>query len=202
MAEQAMRLKNLADLAAQLKVEMVPLAAGPSAGLFESFRVITDPPHRDRVLYVFPYLDKGWHRDVERVFDFEQRAWTAFWDWISKGGNGRVRHRIPLLSTGPAVTRPELRWDTVKLPALLRPMVEWPCREHGIAEEDAPAVLQQQGLEELLRLCWRATGEPDHTLDKGQLSKIEPWALLSNGEHTVPTQFRFFHREYKDLAPW
>lgn len=204
--EDAWLLPQLA-LRHSATVSRISAHAGP--GLLECFRVSWPRPHRDRVLYVFPYADPSWHKAVSAVFEFERRAWKAFWWWTTtlEPGELQVLPFVTLLEDAEQACQClDLKFcDGPALPALLRPMIDWPPIEHTLKSDEAKRWLDGSGwigLRGLLQTVWKRAGEPESTLDLDQIEILKPWHLLSDGTHILPTQFRLFHSEHRKLAPW
>lgn len=184
-------------------------ATGSGPGLLDSFRFRLEPPHRDRIVYVFPYADGPSCRRIQQVFDFERNAWCAFWRWAANhpAADATVIHVTRLLTPPTeAVKTFEVVHGDAALPALLRPMVAWPPREHTPRGEEARKIIEGDthwdGLQTLAEVVWAGAGEPSSTLDVGHIRSLNPWHLLSDGVRTIPTQWRFLHKNHRDLAPW
>ena len=188
---------------------LTPLASSAGAGLFETFRVSWPRPRRDRILYVFPYSDPGWEARIREVFDFERRAWVAFWRWTKKldPGTAQVLPFVPLLDPPEdACTCLTLTLDGKTFPALLRPMIDWPPLDHLPKGVDASRLLESGdgwiGLATLLNAVWKGCDEPPDTIELAPIDTLRAWNLLSDGTHVVPTQFRLFHSSYRKLSHW
>ena len=192
-------------------------------GLLDTFRIHLEPPYNDRIVYLFPYGDKGSAECVREVFEFERKAWHAYWNWVREhsSGSDTVIRMVPLIrppgdedfppDTNGTTPEDEIRTFEIKcedhqLPALLRPMLPWPPREHSPRGHEATSILQGDrhwdGLNQLAESIWPIAGEPNNTLATEQIVGLHSWRILSNGTHTVPTQWRFLHTAYARLAAW
>ena len=156
-------------------------------------------------MFVLPFVDGAWKRRVEAMLAFEREAWRAWWHVVA--------HLEPeptgVLSIAPLVGRIDERVRTLELsveghalPALIRPMVEWPSLEaHPLSASEARRLREgPDGFDRLATAIWDFTNASVDKLElRKDLTAMEPWHLLSDGRHLVPTQWRRFHKDFARL---
>lgn len=174
-------------------------------GLLDTFRVAGVEPRRDALLFVLPFDDPAWKRRIDAMLRFERDAWRAWWHVVA--------HLEPepsgVLSIAPLVGRIDdrvrcfdLKVDGLTLPALMRPMVEWPSLEaHPLSASEARRLREgPDGFDRLATAIWDFTNASVDKLElRRDLTAMEPWQLLSDGRHLVPTQWRRFHKDFARL---
>ena len=199
----------------RLAAPAVGLALGLSArevlppsgarGLLDTFRLTLPDPHRDALLFVLPFDDPAWRRRVQAMLAFEREAWRAWWHVVA--------HLEPepsgVLSVAPLLGRVDERIRTLdleiegrSLPALVRPMVDWPSLEaHPLSAAEARRLRAgDDGFDRLATAIWDFTKASTDKLElRRDLTAMEPWQLLSDGRHLVPTQWRRFHKDFARL---
>lgn len=192
--------------ALQADVPVLPLVApGRARGLLDSFRVARAEPERDDVVYVFPFDDPDWRPRIRAMLRFEAEAWRAWWTIVAHldpEDSGVLRIPPLLGSPDERVVAFDLAVDGRALPALRRPMIDWPSlHAHPLtAREEDRLRTGDAGFDALVSAIWDFTSEPNERLDRTLgLQQLDPWHLLSDGEHVVPTQWRLLHRDFRHL---
>lgn len=181
------------------------LAPGDARGLLDSFEVAGPEPRRSDVLYVFPFEDPDWGARIRAMLTFEEAAWRAWWTIVEhlEPESSGVRRIPPLLGEPDERVRTlSLSIEGRELPALLRPRIEWPSlADHPLtARQETRLRTGESGFDALLGAIWDFTSEPGSRMVLNRpLAEMDPWHLLSDGEHLVPTQWRLLHRHFREL---
>ena len=205
MAGERFEIEN-DDVQAFFKADHARQASpGGSDGVTECFWFENHAgfPHRNFVAYIFPYDDAVWTPAVKEAWAFEARAWRAYWALIERRtqGKGHVFNVAPLLQPiDQAVYVGDFVHGGLErtFPMFVRPHIDWPSAE-SLADLKGGKGLQ--GLEELVQEVWDEMGALPHDLELQSLKQgfLKARHLLTDGHDVVPTQFRFFHRNYRNI---
>ena len=188
-------------------------------GIFDTYRVVRSPPFSELIVYVFPFDDAAW-RDtlIPQLILFESTMWALWLRWIADPSQVEEDDLkvIPIAPLGlTADTTAELAASlrfSVKdagpapLPAYFRPMLPWPNLDERELEPSRWRRLLDALVGEFLAAAWEANPAchgtaPDAAAATDALARRrsqDTW--LSDGFHLVPTHWRSFHPQYKQLA--
>lgn len=142
----ARRIPSLASIAtaigaspADVRDREVAPRSGARASLMHAFEVARSAPTRAARIQVLPYVDEAWVDAVSAWLEVEAICTRAWWTWV-RDGLGRDANgvwRVPPLvePSADAVRVVTVIDDDVRMPALVRPSLDWPdATRSGVSE--------------------------------------------------------------------
>lgn len=169
-------------------------------GFFDTFRlsiIKTTHQNRDLMVYVFPFSNPEWEATIDAVFEFERKAWVAWWKWANdcafqlvnnaQNTNPLTVHPVPpLIQAVDKVIRPFVLVDQggLELKAFMRPMIEWPALDfQSLTRERAQQLFRGEfGFKKACETVMTAAGAGmDIRGQKGQISGGEMFAFDASG---------------------
>ncbi len=173
-------------------------------GLFRTFRVQTRPPWRDRFVQVFPFVSEEWTPVIDHLLRFERDFWREWWQRrrSSARADDGISDFPPLLEQPEDLVRViRIPVGGHSLPALIRPLIEWPdLYQHPMSFEERKTLWQRSLIPDLKEI-WSALGIPISKLRLDlKAGDIDPWKFLSDGHRMAVTTWRLFHADFAHLT--
>lgn len=176
--------------------------SGARASLMHAFEVARPAPMRPSRVQALPYADPAWVGAVSAWLEVEATCTRAWWAWVRDGlgrdANGvwRVPPLVEPISTAVRVV--EIVDDDVRLPALIRPSLDWPDATRAGVSEARLATLWTETREVMAAAITGPGVSFDLSIDPLSREDLRR-RLLTDGRVMAVASFRPFLTQFRYL---